>query len=110
MELALTTAARITSQDARLLKLESRGLEQAVTANDLTDAEFAVTLEPVIPADGKANAEVAAILLNQLGSSQETALGKAGIEEPAKEIERAQKEREAEMVMPPVEAGDAGDA
>ena len=110
MELALTTAARITSQDARLLKLESRGLEQAVTANDLTDPEFSVTWEPVIPADGKANAEVAAILLNQLGSSQETALGKAGIEEPAKEIERAQKERDAEMGMPPVEAGDAGDA
>lgn len=110
LELALTTAARIVSQDSRLIALESRGLEQSVGSGDLTDPEFSVTWEPVIPADEKANAEVASIMLNQLGSSQETALAKAGIEGPAKEIERAQKEREAEMRVPPVEAGDAGDA
>jgi len=110
MELALRTAARIASQDARLLQLESRGLEQPATTADLADPEFAVQWEPVIPADEKAQAEIASIMLNQLGSSQETALGKAGVEEPAREIERAREERDSELRMPPIEAGDAGDA
>jgi hypothetical protein len=107
LENALTTAARLIASDARLMAAEVRDLPDVPrpTAAQLASATFQVVLEPNIPADEKANAEVAAIWLNQLGVSQETALGKAGVENPAGEVEKARAERDANMAAMPVIAG-----
>lgn len=111
LENALSTAARLIGTDSRLYELEARDLDETgrPTQAELLDATFAVTLEPNIPADEKANAEVAAIWFNQLRTSHETALGKAGIENPKAEVERALEERERELAGPPVVAGENDD-
>lgn len=98
LELALRTAARIVSSDTDLLRQERPDAQP--TAAALRDAVFQVEVEPVIPADEKANAETAAIWFNQLLASQETALGKAGVEDPAREVEKAQTERQGETILP----------
>ena len=118
LENALWAAARLIAADARLYALEARDLPDVGRPSmaQLAAADFAVTLEPAIPADEKSNAEVAGIWFNQLGVSQETALGKAGVENPAAEVERAMAERDAAMAARPVIAGandedeDEGDA
>ena len=107
LENALYTAARLIAADARLYALEVPdvpGIGRPTPA-ELAEAVFSVTVEPAIPADEKANAEVASIWLNELGVSRETALGKAGVENPAGEVERARAEREADMAARPVIAG-----
>ena len=107
LEQALWTAARLIGSDQRLVDAEVREYEVGrPTPEQLRRAEFAVTLEPNIPADEKSNAEIAAIWLSQLGVSQETALGKAGVENPAGEVERAMLEREAMMRPRPAMPGE----
>jgi hypothetical protein len=107
LENALSVAARLIAADTRLYELEVRDLPGTPrpTADQLRNAVFEVRLEPNVPADEKANAEIAAIWLNQLGVSRETAFGKAGIENPAAEVERAEMEREAQAAPAPVEPG-----
>ena len=107
LEQALWTAARLIGSDQRLIDAEVREYEVGrPTPEQLRRAEFAVTLEPNIPADEKSNAEIAAIWLSQLGVSQETALGKAGVENPAGEVERAMLERDAMMRARPTVPGE----
>lgn len=103
LELTLMTAARLITTGADLYALETNMLEPDLRPSmaELLASEFAVTLEPNIPADIKANAEVAGIWLNELGVSHETALAKAGIEDPAGEAQKARLEREAERAPKP---------
>lgn len=96
IELALWTAARILAEDAELFAIETANLKEPPTPADLAAAELSVTLQPNVPADAKADAETASIWFNDLGVSQETALGRAGVENPQEEIERANAEAEAQ--------------
>lgn len=111
LELTLMTAARLCATDPVLFKYEQRGLKPGDVPSpaDLEGADFSVALEPNIPADEQANAEIASKWLNELGTSRETALGKAGVEDPAGEIERAASEQEREMSYKPAEPGENRD-
>lgn len=101
-ELALTTAARLLAHDPEMYELETRALEpqDVPSAAELGTAEFGVTIEPNIPADEEANTRIASMWVNDLGASRKTALGKAGIEDPEAELERALEERESEWSPP----------
>lgn len=92
LTLALRTAARILAMDAELLAVETARLESPPTAAELSGAEFDVTLEPNIPSDDLAAAQIAEIW-DRLGVSSETTFGKLGIEKPLEELERAALER-----------------
>jgi hypothetical protein len=97
VSLALTAAARILAVDPELYALETRRLADPPPPADLAAVEFDATVEPNVPSDEKGQAEVAAIWLNQLGVSRVTAWGKAGVENPEQELERADEERESQM-------------
>lgn len=105
VELALTTAARILAVSPDLLTIETARLEVAPSAAALAAAQFDVTLEPNVPADELAAAQIASIWLNQLGVSSETAFGKAGVEHPLEELERVEEERGRQVTPPPVPPG-----
>lgn len=105
LQTALWTAARILAVDSELYAIETVNLGEPPSAAELAEAEFTVSLIPNVPADAKADAERASILLNDLGASRETALAVAGVENPQEEIERALAERDAERLPPVVVPG-----
>ena len=94
LEQALTVAARILAVDTELYALETRRVPEPPTPQDLAAAEFAVEFEPNVPADEEAQARIAQIW-DSLGMSAETVFGKAGVENPGEEVERAEVERAA---------------
>lgn len=96
VEHALLVAARILAVDAELYKLETRRMDPSLTPSqaELAAGEFDVTLEPALPADELAQAQIAEIL-DRIGASRETVFAKAGIENPAEEVERAEEEAAA---------------
>lgn len=110
MELTLRAAARILSYDAELYAIETAHSVLRPTQAELRTAEFGIALEPLIPTDQEGDARIANIWLNQLGMSRETAFGKAGIEDPLEEIERADREMTAQRTPPPVIPGELEDA
>lgn len=97
VELALWTAARILAVDKELYDIETANLKDPPTQAELAEADITAVLLANVPADAKADAEVGSILYNMLGASQETALARAGIDNPQEEIERARAEREADL-------------
>lgn len=105
LQTALWTAARILAVDSELYAVETANLTDPPSPAELAEADFSVSLAPNVPADAKADAERASILLNDLGASRETALAVAGVENPQEEIERALAERESEWEPPRLPPG-----
>src|SRR5690606_8333024 len=92
-ELILHAAARILAVDSEMYERETRRLrpEDRPTPEELRDAEFDVIVEPALPADEKVQAEIAEIW-DRIGFARETVFGKAGAENPAAEVEKADEE------------------
>lgn len=102
-EHVLTVASRILSVDRELYELETARVEDAPSPEVLRDAVFTVEVEPNLPADELAQAQIAQIW-DSIGFARETVFAKAGAENPTEEAEKAEDERESMSVpvrLPP---------